>query len=157
MVLYIYSDLCLLLFISCLHSISKYRSTLKNAIEQNVPHLRWFLTTEQESMQRKGWKANRRQHGKGCRRQREPERLSWWHRASGSLGHERKTAVCHLMWHFTLTLNEMSRSINDPILASWNEGDQSLPTIALLHPSHFPPSLLFSHIKAYTSTSPCLV
>lgn len=87
---------------------------------------------------------------------KEAEGLSWWHRASGSLGHERKTAVCHLVWHFTLTLNEMSRSINDPILASWNERDPSLPSIAVLRPSYFPPSYRPpSHIKAQTATQPC--
>lgn len=42
----------------------------------------------------------------------------------------RKSAI----FHFTLTVNETSGSINDPILAVCNEENQSLPSVTVLFP-----------------------
>lgn len=49
------------------------------------------------------------------------------HRDRCSRGGERNADIFLLMWHFILTLNEMSRSINDSDLALCNEENPSLP------------------------------
>lgn len=69
-----------------------------------------------------------------------------WHGAQRLLGDKRNAGIFLLMWHFTLTLNEMSGSINDPDLARCNEGNPSLL-------SAVPPSAPSPH----RFNSPCYV